>query len=83
MIFRARKVFWTYEKRVPALSVTEEKMLPCNCIRKWLDFQVFSVKDYKSFGPVSQPFINPVGRRDVTHDSKSARWTSRCCVLVW
>ena len=29
------------------LKIIEEKVLPFNSTRKWLDFQVFSDKDYK------------------------------------
>ena len=29
------------------LKITEEKVLLCNYISKWLDFEVFSDKDYK------------------------------------
>ena len=50
----------------------------------YLDSVVFSDKEYKHVGPISNPFIvhKPVGRKS-THIllAKSKTWTSRCCGL--
>ena len=77
--------FIRYHSHFLLLSGTEDLPWPmdyylCNYryIHKWLDFQVFSDKDYKlqTVGPVSQPFTV----HTTLWDAKKGRaYSSRCC----
>ena len=79
---------WVRSMAGPTLRVFKKlsrKCCLCNYICKWLDFLVFSDKDDKTVGPVSQFFIvhNPAGRKR-THAlfGKSGAWSSRFCGLT-
>ena len=55
-------------------------MLPfCNYISKWLDFQVFSDKDYKPEVPSHNLKITVGRKRTHTLVEKSRARSSRCC----